>query len=90
MKVMTKAHQILVLYAAYEDLHPSWALPGLIAKEVGTTPSYVRTVARQRRGTSESEADFRYRTSPLGRATNRRCCREWRRRKRDEHLSAQV
>ena len=90
MKVMTKAHQILVLYAAYEDLHPSWALPGLIAKEVGTTPSYVRTVARQRRGNSRSEADFRYRTSPLGRATNRRCCREWRRRKRDEHLSAQV
>lgn len=61
---MTKAAQILELYA--QGL-PTTA----IAEIVGTSDSYVRVVARQRRGTV-SENDRRYQQSELGRLTRQR------------------
>jgi len=70
---MTKAQQILTLYASRDNgLTPRWKLPKLIARLVGTTPAYVRTVARQRKGRGQSEHDKRYITSPLGKAERRR------------------
>jgi hypothetical protein len=61
----TKSEWILALYK-----------DGLSTKEiaeiVGCLPSYVRVVARQRKGTSASEIDRRYLTSSLGRSTRQK------------------
>ena len=61
----TKSEQILALYDGVRSCKE-------IAAMVGTTDSYVRTVARQRRG-HMSDADRRWGESALGRATMRRC-----------------
>ena len=71
---MTKAQHILMLAATMADER---GLPAKIAAVVGTTDSYVRTVMRQRKGHSKSDADIRYKESPLGKATARRCAKEW-------------
>lgn len=66
---MTKAQRILMLA---ETMPNDRKMTGKIAAIVGTTPSYVRTVVRQRKGRYASEAEFRYLKSPLGRASHRR------------------
>lgn len=66
--MVTKAQRILELMASMPDER---GLPQKIAAIVGTTDSYVRTVARQRKGKYASEAEIRYLDSPLGRATRR-------------------
>ena len=69
----TKSEQILALYDGVRSCQE-------IAAMVGTTDSYVRTVARQRRGRSICEAEIRWKKSPLGKATIRRIQREtWQR-----------
>jgi hypothetical protein len=69
---MSKKTIILELYAQMVGTMPEHNLPKAIAERVGTTDSYVRTVARQRMGRGSCEAERRYRLSPLGRLTRRR------------------
>ena len=59
---MTKSSQIMALYDGVRTDRE-------IANLVGCVLSYVRVVARQRKGSSMSEHDKRYRKSPLGRLT---------------------
>lgn len=59
----TKAETILALYAKGTMSVKE------IAEKVGTSPEYVRVVARQRNGSGLSDIDRRYRTSSLGKAT---------------------
>lgn len=80
----TKAKQILKLYEKHAGAMAYRKLQVFIAAKVGTTEPYVRTVARQRRGRGQSEAERRYLESPLGRAKCRRNCQAyWRRVKAD-------
>ena len=68
---MTKAEQILKLYDGSRTTRE-------IAVLVGTTDSYVRTVARQRKDTGTSEHDRRYLQSSLGKQqTSDRNKRRW-------------
>jgi len=64
---MTKSAWIMALYDGTRSIKE-------IAEIVGCSDSYVRTVARQRKGTGQSEADIRYRSSSLylGGRTRRR------------------
>jgi hypothetical protein len=48
--------------------HPDWKT-GRIGKACNCRPEYVRVVLRQRVGGGTSEADRRYRASPLGQTT---------------------
>lgn len=68
---MTKKQRILELYAAGNkgDRH----LTSKIAAEVGTSSSYVRVVARQRRQRGQSDIDLRYWSSPLAESTLAAC-----------------
>lgn len=43
-----------------------------IAEIVGCRPEYVRVVARQRKGSGQSDADRRYEASDLGRQSRKR------------------
>lgn len=61
---MSKQAQILALYDGVRTTRE-------IADIVGCGMSYVRVVARQRKGRSMSEIDIRYLTSERGRATTR-------------------
>ena len=83
---MTKAEQILALYAECVGKMPERKIPKFVAAELNTTDAYVRTVARQRKGRGRSEAEQRYWASPLGRQTNRRRCRNYYWRYRDRLL----
>ena len=74
---MTKAKQILALYERALGTMPEHKLTGYVAAKVGTTPSYVRTVARQRLGRGTSESEQRYMQSPLGKAKSRRHSHHW-------------
>jgi hypothetical protein len=67
---VTKAQRILELYEQAVGTMPERKIPKFIAAQVGTSDSYVRTVARQRLGRGHSEADLRYKLSPLGRKTS--------------------
>lgn len=71
---MTKARLILDLYSQLSGTMPEHKLPAVIADRIGTTDSYVRTVARQRKGRGACEAEIRYQRSPLGRLTRQRNC----------------
>ena len=62
---MSKAKQIMALYDGKRTTRE-------IAEIVGCGDSYVRTVARQRKGLGVSENDRRYRATELGRASRRR------------------
>jgi hypothetical protein len=74
-KDVTKAKRILELYERAIGTMPETQLPKFIAAQIGTSDSYVRTVARQRLG-HRSEADRRYALSPLGRQRDRRYYRK--------------
>ena len=65
----TKSEKILELYAQGLSTRA-------IAEIVGTSDSYVRVVARQRKGRSKSENDERYLESSLGQQTVRRISRD--------------
>jgi hypothetical protein len=81
---VNKARRILDLYSSLVGTMPEHRLPGAIAIRVGTTPAYVRTVARQRMGRGASEAERRYLHSALGKAARRRSsAQRWRRVKAD-------
>ena len=69
----TKAQQIMELYAQAVGTMPERQITKFVAGQLGTTDSYVRTVARQRLGRGQCEAERRYAASPLGRAKIRRC-----------------
>lgn len=69
---MSKAKLILGLYAQLQGTMPRHKLPTAIAQRIGTTDSYVRTVARQRKGRGECESERRYKDSPLGQLTRQR------------------
>lgn len=84
---MTKAQRILKLYDQAIGTMPERKIPKFVAAEIGTSDSYVRTVARQRLGTSKSEAERRYLASPLGMKTRREISRRHRERNR-EHYNA--
>jgi hypothetical protein len=71
---MTKAALILKLYDG--GLNPQE-----IAAEIGCSDSYVRVVARQRKGKGRSDNDWRYYKSPLGKATRREQSARYRARK---------
>lgn len=58
-RTMTKAQRILDLYIGAVGTMPEQELPRFVAAQIGTTDSYVRTVARQRLGRGASEADRR-------------------------------
>jgi len=62
---MTKSQQIMALYDGKRTTAE-------IAKIVGCKPEYVRVVARQRKGKGQSEIDWRYLESDLGRAARKR------------------
>jgi len=61
---MTKSEQIMQLYVQGLSTRE-------IAEKVGCHPSYVRIVARQRKGSGVSENDRRYRLSERGTLKNR-------------------
>ena len=81
----TKSEKILELYAQGLSTRA-------IAEIVGTSDSYVRVVARQRKGSKQSENDRRYCTSERGRrkraASNAKYARE--RYARDEKYRQRV
>jgi hypothetical protein len=63
---MSKTQAILDAYARYRGVLPETQIPAQVAREVGTTPAYVRTVARQRKGKGRGANDLRYLWSPHG------------------------
>lgn len=69
---VTKKERILEAYVEIVGAVPYRLLPKVVAAKVGTTASYVRTVARQRMGRGASEHDQRYNSSPMGKARFRR------------------
>ncbi len=74
---MSKAKLILELYAQLLGTMPENKLPMAVAERIGTTDSYVRTVARQRMGRGSSEAERRYLRSSLGRLKQQRQKKAW-------------
>ena len=86
---MTKAQHILELYGRALGTMPERELPAFVAAEVGTTTSYVRTVARQRRGSGKCDAERRYLASPLGKKTSREIQRRYRERNREAYNAYQ-
>jgi hypothetical protein len=69
---MSTKIKILDLYARIQGAMPECGIPKFIAAQIGTSASYVRTVARQRKGRGSCESEIRWRRSPLGKAVNRR------------------
>jgi hypothetical protein len=75
---MTKAQQILALYDGHRTTTE-------IAEIVGCGTAYVRTVARQRKGSGRSAHDRRYLASDLGKVSRKRVDRAHYERFKAEH-----